>query len=610
MVKYAKLLKGISKSTAIAVLIGIVLVAIGAFLAFGGLAPQQTPTVTTPIGTPTEEKKATPQKEETTPAQEQRLGIPVQKIVIITTTEADDPQRWAAVQAIAEEWRKLGFEVEVIGLEPSQVDKKCYYEWDFDVCVFGWGARIDRLDPNLFLSLITTGEIGEKGQGANNPTGYSNPEYDKLYEEQRRTLDIEKRREIVFKLQELWFEEVPRFNIYHSFVIAAYNSEKWSDPLIMPGVPLFHEWQPFFITPKQGGMQELIYGSHVEPDSLNPLGATLIFSWFVLKNIYDTLVRLSPSGQPVPWLAESIEVESPTSILIKIRENAKFHDGKPITAEDVKFSYEYFIANEFAYFRPYWKNVDRVEVVDKYTVRIYLKEPDATFITNSLYMIPILPKHVWENVENPSALSEEEIFEKLKVGSGPFKFVQWVKKEFIELEAFKDHFAFNGITAGDFEVPNLKASKLIIKIYGDLEGVVNALITKEVDATAVGLLPGHIETLEKYDYITVIKARSFALNADLMFNVRKSPFDIKEVRQALLYAIPYDYIIEVILKGLGEKGYIIAPVNSFWHNPDVKQYEYNPEKARELLASAGFMWDDKGRIYYPPGFTPKKQEDP
>jgi hypothetical protein len=85
------------------------------------------------------------------------LGLPVQKITIITTTEGEDPVRWAAVQAIAAEWRKLGFEVEVIGLEASMVDKKCYYEWDFDVCVFGWGARVDRLDPNLFLGLITSG---------------------------------------------------------------------------------------------------------------------------------------------------------------------------------------------------------------------------------------------------------------------------------------------------------------------------------------------------------------------------------------------------------------------------------------------------------------------
>lgn len=535
------------------------------------------------------------------------MGLPVQKITIITTVEAEDPQRWAAIQAIASEWRKLGFDVEVIGLESSQVDKKCYYEWDFDVCVFGWGARVDRLDPNLFLGLITTAEIGKKGEGANNPTGYSNPEYDRLYDLQRTTLDINERRNIVYKLQEIFHEEAPRYNLYHTFVIAAYNSKKWSNPLVMPGAPLFNEWQPYFITPASGAMQELVYASNTEPDSLNPLRASLIFSWNVLKFVYDSLVRLGPDGKPVPWLAESIAVVSPTTIEVKIRSNARFHDGRPITADDVKFSYDYYISNNFAYFRPYFRNIDRVEVVNSTAVRFYLKSPDASFITNTLYMMPILPKHVWENIKDPASLTEDQLAQVLKVGSGPFRNPVWVKKEYISMEVFPDHFAFRGIDAGGFKVPQIKVSRITIKIYGDLEGVVNALITGQADATAVGLLPGHVDVLSKYDYISIIKGRSFALNADLMFNVRRSPFDLKLVRQALLYAVPYDYIINVILKGYGEKGYIIAPVNSFWHNPNALSYTYNLTKARELLAMAGFTWDSSGKIHYPANYTIKRE---
>jgi peptide/nickel transport system substrate-binding protein len=537
------------------------------------------------------------------------LGVPVQKITIITTTEAEDPARWAAIQAIAAEWRKLGFDVEVVGLEASMVDKKCYYEWDFDVCVFGWGARVDRLDPNLFLGLITTEEIGAKGEGANNPTGYSNPEYDRLHDLQRKTLDINERRRIVFELQRIFHEEAPRYNIYHMHSIVAYRADKWANPIIMPGAPLFNEWQPYFITPTAGGMQELVYGSNTEPDTLHPVKASLIFSWYVLKLVYDPLVRLTPEGKPIPWLAEEVKVIDPTTVEVKLRGNLRFHDGKPLTADDVVFTYKYYIKNEFAYFRPYWRNVEDVVKVNDLTVRFKLKTPDATFMTNSLYMIPILPKHVWENVD-PKAVTEEQLKELLKVGSGPFKNPVWVRKEYIAVEVAPEHFAYKGVRIGDFEVPPVKVSKIVIRIYGDLDGVVSGLIRREIDATAVSILPGHVDVLAKYDYVKIIKARNFALNADLMFNVRRSPFDIKEVRQALLYAIPYDYIVNVILKGYGEKGYIIAPVNGFWHNPDVKAYEYNLEKARELLAKAGFQWDDKGKIYYPAGFTPRKQVDP
>jgi peptide/nickel transport system substrate-binding protein len=534
-------------------------------------------------------------------------GVPVQKITIITTAEAEDPARWAAVQAIAAEWRKLGFDVEVVGLEASMVDKKCYYEWDFDVCVFGWGSRVDRLDPNLFLGLITTEEIGAKGEGANNPTGYSNPEYDRLHDLQRKTLDINERRRIVFELQRILHEEAPRHNVYHMHSIVAYRADKWANPIIMPGAPLFNEWQPYFITPTAGGMQELVYGSNTEPDTLHPVKASLIFSWYVLKLVYDPLVRLTPEGKPIPWLAEEVKVIDPTTVEVKLRGNLRFHDGKPLTADDVVFTYKYYIKNEFAYFRPYWRNVEDVVKVDDLTVRFKLKTPDATFMTNSLYMIPILPKHVWENVD-PKAVTEEQLKELLKVGSGPFKNPVWVRKEYIAVEVAPEHFAYKGVRIGDFEVPPVKVSKIVIRIYGDLDGVVSGLIRREIDATAVSILPGQVDVLAKYDYVKIIKARNFALNADLMFNVRRSPFDIKEVRQALLYAIPYDYIVNVILKGYGEKGYVIAPVNGFWHNPDVKAYEHNLEKARELLAKAGFQWDDKGKIYYPAGFTPRKQE--
>jgi peptide/nickel transport system substrate-binding protein len=465
------------------------------------------------------------------------LGVPVQKITIITTTEAEDPSRWAAIQAIAAEWRKLGFDVEVVGLESSMVDKKCYYEWDFDVCVFGWGARVDRLDPNLFLGLITTEEIGVKGEGANNPTGYSNPEYDRLHDLQRKTLDINERRRIAFELQKIFHEEAPRYNLYHMHIIVAYRSDKWTSPIIMPGAPLFNEWQPYFITPVAGGVQELVYGSNTEPDTLHPVKASLIFSWYVLKLVYDPLVRLTPEGKPIPWLAEDIRVVDPATVEVRLRGNLRFHDGRPLTADDVVFTYKYYIEHEFAYFRPYWRNVEDVVKIDDLTVRFKLKTPDATFLTNSLYMIPILPKHVWENVD-PKAVTEEQLRELLKVGSGPFKNPVWVRKEYISLEVAPEHFAYRGVKIGDFEVPPVKVSRIVIRIYGDLDGIVSGLIKREVDATAVGLLPGHVDVLARYDHVKVITARGFALNADLMFNVRRSPFDIKEVRQALLLRNP------------------------------------------------------------------------
>ncbi|MGC9149094.1 MAG: ABC transporter substrate-binding protein [Sulfolobales archaeon] len=611
MGKRKDLFAAISKTLLLAiVIVGVVavIVAIYSYNKFSSSAPQPT---TTFIPTPT---ATTISPLATTTSVLQSLTqtvtrVPVQKITIITTTEAEDPLRWAAVQAIANEWRKLGFDVEVIGLEGSQVDKTCYYQWNFDVCVFGWGARVDRLDPKLFLGLIITDEIGKKGEGRNNPTGYSNPEYDQLYKQFISTMDIQKRRELAFKLQEIFHEDVPRYNIYHSMILVAYNSEKWSNPYQMPGQPLLNEWQPHYITPLTNDTT-LVYGSVSEPDSLNPLRASIFYSWQILKFIYDSLVRLGSDGKPIPWMAESINIINDTTIEVKLRQGMVFHDGKPITADDVVFTFKYFLEKKQPVLSQYLISLSDVVKKDDYTVVFYLKYPDAAFLTTTLYMVPILPKHIWENITDPSSLTEDQLQKIIKVGSGEFMNPIWVKKEYISLEVFPKHFAYNGIKIGDLIVPPIKVSKILIKYYGNIDGIVNALIRKEIDMTSAGLLPAHVDLLQQYSYIKIIKARSFALSADLMFNLRRSPFDLKEVRQALLYAIPYDYIINVIYKGYAEKGYIIAPVNSFWHNPNVKDYEYNLTKARELLAKAGFIWDQNGKIYYPVNYVIKKQEDP
>ncbi len=523
----------------------------------------------------------------------------VRPIVLITLTEGADPVSYQAAFWIAEEWKKLGFEVKVLPLDPPTIDKKTYYEWDFDVTIFGWGARADRLDPNLFLGLITTGEIGKKGEGANNPTGYSNPEYDKLYDMMRMELDIEKRRKLAFKLQEIFAEDVPRPIFYHEFLIVAYNNKKWENIIQMPGEPIFNYWQPYFITPK---VEEKVLklGANVEPDSLNPLAATLIFSWHNLRLFYDNLVRLTPEAKPIPWAAESIKIIDPTTIDVTIRNGMKFHDGKPVTVDDVKFSFDYMIQQEFMYFRPFWLPIKEVKIVGERTVRFILKAPDAAFLTNSLSMIPILPKHLWEGIKEPAELKPHEV---PMIGSGIFKNPVWVRGEYIKMDINAEHFAYKGIEIEGFKLPPVKIDGMLLKIYGDLEGVVTGLKLGEIDATAVSLKPGHLDVLVE-PWITIIKARNFGF-MEIIFNLRRSPFDDVNVRRALVHAIPLKKIIEVLLKGLGERGYIIAPVNAFWHNPDVRIYEYNLELAREILKAAGYEWDAEGRIYYPKDYVPK-----
>jgi len=122
-----------------------------------------------------------------------------------------------------------------------------------------------------------------------------------------------------------------------------------------------------------------------------------IYEDVVWDAIYDTLVYLDDSYSPKPWLAYKYEYTPDglvwTFYLVK---NATFHDGTPLTAEDVKFTFDYIVKNNIPNFANIVKYVDRVEIIDDYTVRVYMKKPYAWFLYD-LADMPILPKHIWED---------------------------------------------------------------------------------------------------------------------------------------------------------------------------------------------------------------------
>ncbi|TVQ40059.1 MAG: ABC transporter substrate-binding protein [Geminicoccaceae bacterium] len=506
---------------------------------------------------------------------QERIGT----IELLTTTESYDPIRYEAAFIIADAWRQLGFEVDVRPLEFRTLLDRFYSEQNFDVTILGWSGRVDRLDPQFFLGTL---DSRQGVLGGNNPGGYENPDYDALYDAQGREFDIETRQAIVMDMQDLYVPDMPVLILFHRDEVVAYNNTTFTDMLAMAGEGLYSEWGPMQAKPV-GERKTLRIGGPQEPDNVNPLASTSVWGWKWMRLFYDRLVRLSPDVEPVPWAAASVEAVDEVTIDVTLREGMTFHDGEPVTAADIAFTFDYYLGADYSYFNAYLAPVDRVEQTSELGVRFHLKEPSAPFATISLSQIPILPKHIWETIEDPGQLAPQDV---PTIGSGPFRFARYDRGEFKSLETFRDHFHSDEIAIDAVE----------FVIFADAEGVFTGMQTGQVDMTAWRMEPGQIALAEANPDLTVISVPDFGY-FHMTFNLRRPPLDDRAVRRALAMASDRERMVNVLLDGRGEVGTsVIAPVNTFWHNPFVERFDYDLDAARAELEAAGYSWDAQGRI--------------
>lgn len=171
-------------------------------------------------------------------------------------------------------------------------------------------------------------------------------------------------------------------------------------------------------------------GWTVEPDSVSPFIAYNLPSAEVFLLLYDPLVALNEKEEPVGKIAESWEIsEDQLTWTFYLRKGIRWHDGEPLRAEDVKFTYDLFMNSGLGLFSGFLNGIESIECPDDYTVLIHSEEPKANMLMGNT---PILPKHVWEQVaEEDLELWENEP----AIGSGAFTFLEWRKGEISPLES-------------------------------------------------------------------------------------------------------------------------------------------------------------------------------
>ena len=316
--------------------------------------------------------------------------------------------------------------------------------------------------------------------------------------------------------------------------------------------------------------EELIVAQEGSPVSLDPHAANDGPSIKVWAQMHDNLVQLNEEMEIVPGLAHDWEQIDELTWEFQLREGVLFHNGQELTAEDVKFSLERVVDPDISAPGSFIVDfIESVEIIDQYTVQLTTEEPFAPILNHLAHPVAV--------ILNQEAVEEAgDDYGTLEVvGTGPFEFGEWSTGDYILLERFDDYFGDN---AG---VESLRIRPIVEDTVRSIE-----LETGGVDI-AYSIAPPDEERLRESETITLSPYESLS-SLYVGINAEKEPLDDIRVRQAINYAVNTDDILEFIYGGQGVKATGPLSPNIFAHNPDLYQYDFDPDKARELLEEAGY----------------------
>lgn len=334
-------------------------------------------------------------------------------------------------------------------------------------------------------------------------------------------------------------------------------------------------------------------------DTLNPLLSTDGDEQQVECLIFGALVKMNNESQPVPDLAQNIEIsDDATTYTFTLHENATFSDGEPLTSEDVRFTLERAVDQRTG---SYWRGrllgivgaeeysddptgqLEGVETPDPQTVIIRLDPPDATFLVTlgGFVGMGILPKHVLQDVA-PGDLAEHPFSREPTVSAGAFKFVRYETDQFIELERNDTYWG------------NPAPLDRIFLRIAEPEVALAQLETGDMDMAEFPI--GELERVEQLSGVSAVSIGSVSMDF-LAINMEREQFQDKRVRQAMMYATNRQGIVDAIYQG--EATVVNQPL---MYGPDwmgelpeeLNDYAFDPERAGQLLEEAG--WDSNTTI--------------
>ncbi len=343
------------------------------------------------------------------------------------------------------------------------------------------------------------------------------------------------------------------------------------------------------------------------PDTLNPGTAVLAEAYTLFEMVYDSMYQLELDGTYSLELADSVDVSDDGLVYTyHIRDGITFHDGEPLTAEDIAFSYNLYASQEdFPFLPVYTEFFASVEADDSNNVVITLTDAIPN-IESQLVFLYVVPEHIWGGLEG-AAIAEFE--NEAMIGSGPFKMVEYAQNEFVRLEGVKDHYLLGPII-----------DEVVFQTFENQDALVQALRTGQVDM--ITEMPNTaVASLRNEENIELVIGPPLAPSVtDIILNQtapENCPPDDgvctghpalldRQVRLALAHATDKQQIIDVVLLGLGAPGLTLIPDSlGVFYNDSLEDYAYDPAVANQILDDAGYLdTDNDGIREMPDGSSP------
>jgi peptide/nickel transport system substrate-binding protein len=272
--------------------------------------------------------------------------------------------------------------------------------------------------------------------------------------------------------------------------------------------------------------------------TLNPFQTPEINNSTMLRWMYPTFVIRAPDTTVQPWAAEKWSVPEPTKVDLVLRDGMKFDDGKPVTVEDVKFTFDYILQWKFPALARVTDSVESVEIKGPREVRFNLKKPSASFVPSVLGFAFIAPKHIWEGVPGSSGLKSPADWPNEKpVGYGAFRFKEWRKGEYLHFDVNK----------GFFTPPNIDG--VIWLVVPNIENQLAMMERGEADLIGWTIDAEQAKRLRAHKDLTVVTVPSHGLH-EARFNMEMAPTNDPKFRLALQHAINRPELIDVVFGGL------------------------------------------------------------
>lgn len=303
-------------------------------------------------------------------------------------------------------------------------------------------------------------------------------------------------------------------------------------------------------------------------ETLHPVNTSLNVETNLVNQIYDYLAIDNPddpTGDMIPRIAESWEVsEDGLCYTFHLRKGVKFHDGSELTADDIGFSLDLCAASEYQ--GAMVDGMDHWEVVDTYTINVYTATVYSPFL-RSVVDVPIGCKAYYESVD-------ENTFAQQPVGCGPYKFVSHNQGDSFVLEAFEDYYG---------GAPAIK--NVTFKVIADAASMSIGLQAGQIDFAEVDA--SVLSTLQSAANVEITTAEQTAFYFIAM-NTEKEPYSNVKFRQAINYAIDREALVTAVLEGEGEVNSNLLTPNREGYSDTQKQYTYDPDQAKALLAECGY----------------------